>query len=195
MEFPMKKMLLAALALMTTTSVFAGRTALVDHTDKWNLFSRFDLSYTQIDSSDALMGGLKVGGLLNDRLGIGLAAKTVLGEVETESPSLLDIENTDFWYGGLYTEYVFNPDSLIYFSVDLTLAGGQLNVERTAGGEDSTTVFVAEPGINALINITETFMFGIGAHYRLVQNVIMPELENEDLSGVSGSIFLRFTEW
>ena len=192
----MKKMLLTALALMTTTSVFAGRTALVDHTDKWNLFSRFDLIVTPIDEDAALMGGLKVGGLLNDRLAFGLAANTVLDTAKTESPFLEDIENTDFWYGGFYTEYVFiNPDNLVYASVDLTLGGGQLNVKRTAGGEDSSTLIAAEPGVNVMINITETFMMGLGVHYRVISGVDSKDLENSDLSGVSGTIFLRFTEY
>lgn len=191
----MKKFLTAALLMLSTTPLFAARDALIDHTDKWNLFSRFDLSYGEIDSSGALMGGLKVGGLLNDRLALGLAARTVLDSVETESPFLQDIENTDFWYGGFYTEYVFNPDNLVYLSLDLTLGGGQLNVKRSAGGEESSTLFVAEPGVNAMINVTETFMIGLGAHYRFIQNVDVRDLEDGDLSGVLGTVFLRFTEW
>ncbi len=45
----MKKFLIAALLMTTTSSVFAQRTALIDHTDKWNLFSRFDLTFSGID--------------------------------------------------------------------------------------------------------------------------------------------------
>ncbi len=191
----MKKILTAALLMLSTTPIFAARTALIDHTDKWNLFSRFDLSYTEVDSNGGLMGGLKVGGLLNDRLALGLAARTVLDSIETESPFLQDIENTDFWYGGFFTEYVFHPDNLVYFSIDLTLGSGQLNVKRTAGGEESATVFVAEPGVNAMLNVTETFMIGLGAHYRFVHNVEVQDLDESDVSGILGTVFLRFTEW
>ncbi|HMO05591.1 MAG TPA: hypothetical protein PKC67_14145 [Kiritimatiellia bacterium] len=191
----MKKILIAALLMLSTTPIFAARDALIDHTDKWNLFSRFDLSYTEVDSNGGLMGGLKVGGLLNDRIAVGLAARTVLDSIETESPFLKDIENTDFWYGGLYTEYVFNPDNLVYASIDLTVGSGQLNVKRSAGGEESSTVFVAEPGINVMLNVTETFMLGLGAHYRFIHNVDVRDLDESDVSGIVASVFLRFTEW
>lgn len=191
----MKKLLMTALVLASSTSVFAARDALIDHTDQWNLFSRFDATISEIDQDTGLMGGIKAGGLLNDRLALGLAANTVLDTVETESPFLQDIENTDFWYGGFYTEYVFNPENLAYVSLDLTVGGGQLNVKRTAGGEESSTLVAIEPGINVMINVTETFMMGLGAHYRVIQNVDVQDLEDGDLSGFAGSIFLRFTEF
>jgi hypothetical protein len=79
--------------------------------------------------------------------------------------------------------------------VDLTLGGGQLNVKRSAGGEDSSTLIAAEPGINLMVNITETFMMGLGAHYRVISGVDSDDLENSDLSGVSGTIFFRFTQF
>lgn len=191
----MKKSALTALVLMTSTALYAERDALIEYTDKWNLFSKFELGYSEIDGNGAAMGGLSVGGLLNDKLAVGIAGHTVLDTVETESMFLQDIENTDFWYAGGYTEYVFNPEQLVYFSVDLLIGGGQLNVKRSAGGEESATVFALEPGINLMVNVTETFMLGLGASYRLIQGADIEDLDDSAMSGLSGTVFLRFTEY
>lgn len=191
----MKKFLIAALTLMTASSVFAQREVLISHTDKWNLFSRFDLTFSEIDDDTALLGGVKIGGLLNDKIGVGIAANTILDSVETQSPFLEDLENTDFWYGGFYTEYVFNPEQLAYASIDLTIGAGELNVQRAAGGEESSTIFALEPGVNVMINVTETFMLGAGLHYRLISGVDSSELDDGDMSGFAGTVFMRFTEF
>jgi hypothetical protein len=191
----MNKNVLLAVALLAAPTSFAQRDALIDYTDKWNLFSKFELGWSEIDSNGALMGGVVAGGYLNDKLGIGLAGRAVLDEVETESPFLQSIGYLDFWYGGLYTEYVFNSDELTYFSVDLLLGGGILDVERTGGGGKSMDILAVEPGVNFMVNITETFMFGLGASYRFIENVNMEDLDNGDLSGPAARVFLRFTQF
>jgi hypothetical protein len=184
-----------ACLFMGTAPGFAQRNALIEHDDSWNLFSKFTLGVTEIDGDTALQGGLAVGGLLENRFGIGLAARTLLDSVETESPLLQDIENTDFWYGGLYSEYQFTPTSLVNMSLDMTIGAGRLEVNRTAGGSEQANVFVVEPGVNMMVNVTETFHLGLGLHYRYVHNVSVRDLEESDMSGVTGSIFLRFTEY
>ncbi len=191
----MKKFLIAALLMTTTSSVFAQRTALIDHTDKWNLFSRFDLTFSGIDEDTAMLGGVKIGGLLNDRIGMGIAGTIIIDEVETESPFLENLDNTDFWYGGFYTEYVFNPDRLVYASIGLTIGGGEVNVQRVAGGEESSTIFALEPGVNVMINVTETFMLGAGLHYRMISGINSSELQDSDMSDFGGTLFMRFTEF
>ncbi len=191
----MKKLLLSALLMMSTTPLLANRDALIEYDDKWNLFSRFELGYTEIDGNGGMLGGVTVGGLLNDKLAVGVSGRTVLDTIETESPFLEDIENTDFWYAGFYTEYVFNPQDLAYFSIDLTIGGGDLSVNRVAGDEESSTFFVMEPGVNGMVNVTETFMLGLGVRYRLVMNTDSEELDDGDLSGIVGTVFMRFTEF
>ncbi|HMP90818.1 MAG TPA: hypothetical protein PJ991_11495 [Kiritimatiellia bacterium] len=191
----MKRILIAVFTLASLLPAFAGRDALIDHRDKWNLFTKLELSFTEIDNSSALLGGVAIGGLLNDQLGVGIAAHTLLGNVDTESPFLKSIENTDLIYGGFYTEYVFTPESLFYVSLDLLIGGGQLRVQRIAGGEEKSNLFVVEPGLNVFVNITETFHFGLGASYRFVRNVDIPGLEDSDLSGLTGTIFFRFTQF
>jgi len=195
LEMRMKKALLAVLTLMTTTSLYAERESLIVFSDKWNLFSKFELGYTEIDGNGGAQGGLSIGGLLNDKLAVGIAGHSILDTVETESPALENISNTDFWYAGAYTEYVFNPHQLVYWSIDMLIGGGELNVKRTVGGEAGENVFVIEPGVNLMVNVTETFMLGLGTSYRMVQGVDVEGLSDSDMSGFSGTFFLRFTQF
>jgi hypothetical protein len=191
----MKKVLMATLAFMATTSLYAEQEVLIDYTDKWNLFSKFEGGFTDIDGDSGILGELSVGGMLNDKLALGIAGAMLLDTVETESQFLEDIENTDFWYGGAYTEYVFNQQELVYMSLDLLIGGGELNLKRISGQSDASTIFVLEPGVNVMVNVTETFSLGLGINYRFIQGVDSEDVDDSDVSGLTGSVFLRFTQF
>lgn len=181
--------------LLSAQPLMADRAALIEHDDTWNMFSKFELSASEIDEDTAVLGGVSIGGLLNDHVGIGIAAHTLVDSVETQSASLQSIDNTDFWYGGGYLEYVFSPESLVYVSLDVLVGGGRLEVKRSFGGEETASVFAVEPGLNIMINITETFNLGLGVSYRFIENVDLEELDDSAMSGVSGNFFLRFTQF
>jgi len=191
----MKSALLTALLIMSTPSLFAERAALIQYEDEWNLFSKFELSGSQIDGETAALGGISAGGLLNDRMGVGLAGNILVNSVDLDSGNERTIEAADFWYGGAYLEYVFSPENLVYVSMDVLIGAGELDITSPFGGDDSETVFVLEPSLNVMINITETFNVGLGVSYRLIENVDFEYLDSSDMSGVSGNIFLRFTEF
>jgi len=179
---------------MSTQPLFAEREVLIEHDAKWNLFSKFEFSGTEIDGQSAAMGGASAGGLLNDHVGLGIAANILAESVDLDSGNR-SIDSADFWYGGAYVEYVFSPESLVYVSMDVLVGAGELDVTGTFGNDDSETVFALEPSLNVMINVTETFNIGLGVSYRLIENVDFEYLDSSDLSGVSGSVFLRFTQF
>jgi len=190
----MRSALLTVLLFTITQPLYAERETLIEHDAKWNLFSKFELSGTEIDGESAAMGGISAGGLLNDNVGLGIAANILVDSVDLESGSR-SIDSGDLWYGGAYVEYVFSPESLVYVSMDLLIGAGELNVTGNFNGDDSETVFALEPSLNVMINVTETFNIGLGVSYRLIENVDFEYLDSSDLSGVSGSVFLRFTQF
>ncbi|HMO52052.1 MAG TPA: hypothetical protein PKE26_12930 [Kiritimatiellia bacterium] len=186
---------LAALLVLVAGTAFAQRDALIDHTDKWNLFSKFEVSITEIDESSSALAGLSVGGLLNDRLGLGLAGHALIDNASTRSSNLRSIGALDFWYGGAYLEYVFGSENLVYATVDALIGGGRLEVDDVFGNSYANNLFVAEPGINLMVNITETFMFGLGVSYRFVEGSDLADIRDQDLSGWTGNAFFRFTQF
>ena len=46
--------------------------------------------------------------------------------------------------------------------------------------------------VNIMLNVTPIFRIGVGASYRAVESLSLPELTNRDLSGWSGNIQFKF---
>jgi len=187
----MTRLIIAGLLTLfvATSSSHAQRDALLDHTDKWNLNTKFDVGFTDLADDSAVLGGLSIGGLLNDTLGIGIHARGLVDE--TDGSSVLGpVKRLDFWYGGLRLEYVLGSENVVYVSADVTLAYGE--VESIFRNDD---FYVAEPGLNLNVNITETLMFSLGASYRDISNLSSPGLDDSDLSDVCYNIGLRFTQF
>lgn len=192
----MKWHVIALTALLATAPVWADKETLIDYDDKWNLFSKFELGLPPVGDEDGTVGAITAGGLLNSRFGIGLTAQMLVTSVDLNSPIYDDPETSDFMAGGAYLEYVFFPDSMVHVSLDLMVGAAQLDLTRTVGGSSaSETVWVVEPGLNLMVNITETFMFGLGAAYRMTDDITLVGLEEDALSGFVGSAFLRFTQF
>jgi len=59
------------------------------------------------------------------------------------------------------------------------------SIERSA-------FFIGEPGVQLEFNITESFRLGAGVSYRLVNGLEMVNLEDNDLTGLSTNISVRF---
>lgn len=183
----MKKWFFIVALLIVTLPALAQRDALIDHTDRWNLNTKFDLGYTELDGDGGYIGGLSVGGLLNDAFGVGLRGRVLLDETQT---SVGAIDSMDFWYAGAYLEYVYHPENIYYWSIDLFAGAGELE-----GLLFSSDMIVIEPGVQLWVNITETVMFGFGASYRIVDDTDLSGLDSSDLSGAALNAFLRFTQF
>jgi len=102
----------------------------------------------------------------------------------------------DFSYGGLLLAFIGNSDNLIHYEIFSILGGGGINYrlknEINTTSDFGDGIFVAEPGINVMLNVTSFFRVGIGATYRYVQDVDLIGLTNEDLTNFSGQIILKF---
>ena len=62
------------------------------------------------------------------------------------------------------------------------------SIERSA-------FFIGEPGAQLEFNITEHFRIGAGVSYRFVKGLDMVNLEDEDLTGLSTNISVRFGQF
>ena len=79
--------------------------------------------------------------------------------------------------------------------VDLTPTGVEQARNAGRAGDDSTAgLFVAEPGVNLEFNLTSTLELGLGAGYRFVNGSDLDRLSDDDFSGWTATLFLRWTE-
>ena len=138
------------------------------------------------------MAGVQLGPSMHRTLYLGLAAYSLVDSVNFgEEGTAGELKAWEFWYAGGFADYTILPGKLIHGSVNLLLGGGQVS---PSGPFNSATVFVAEPGIALMVNLTPNVEFGLGAGYRFVSGSDIPGLANSDLSGLTGSVFFRLNE-
>lgn len=92
-------------------------------------------------------------------------------------------------YGGLFLEYVMLPKNMIHPSI-----GGLLGLGSVRFGDvkDTTGIYVIDPAINVMLNVTEFFQAGFQVGYRVVAGVDLPGFSNSDLSNVTVGLLLKF---
>lgn len=184
----MKKLMALIFFAASLQPALAQRDALIDHTDRWNLNTKFDVGYTEFDQEETFLGGLSVGGLLNDRFGFGLRGRMNMNDINGVHAGPID--TFDLWYGGIYLEYAHRLENLVYWSFDFTAATGE-----ASNGFSDSSMLVFEPGLNVWVNITETLMLGLGGSYRIVEDLGVNGSLDDDMTGFAGNIALRFTQF
>lgn len=194
----MRRLLIALLGCSLALPAFAADEALFGEGDTWNLFTRLDLKYSDLGGDSGVMGGVQVGGILNDKLSIGLGGYALLTEVDVAPNGYDNPEDFDIVYGGLTMEYTVFSHKLVHASLGTLIGGGQIRLDRTKGGEDEKIeLFVIEPQFNLLLNISQTSELGIGIGYRHADpyDSDIEGVESGDLSGLVGTLFVRLTEF
>ncbi|MCK4252377.1 hypothetical protein KAX97_13090 [candidate division WOR-3 bacterium] len=96
-------------------------------------------------------------------------------------------------YGGLLLGYVNRSRRLVHLSIHSLIGGGGL-CYRTGFYDNwySDAIFVIEPGIDLMMNITRHFRIGFGGSYRFINGVDLDGLSNDDVSGPSACLTFKF---
>lgn len=195
----MKRLLvLLACAALCAPLARAADESVFDENDQWNLFTKLELTYNELGGEDAFLAGVQVGGILNDAFSAGLAVRALVTEIEPDYNGYDNPEEFDFGYGGLALEYTFLARKIVHASVSGLVGGGWLRLDRSSDGEDKDVqLFVLEPAVNAMVNLTPRTELGLGVSYRHADSYgNKPErLDDSDLSGPAVTLFLRFTEY
>jgi hypothetical protein len=114
-----------------------------------------------------------------------------------------DLEyHLEMGYAGFELEYLMQPHRLVHASLHALIGGG--GVAYLEGGPDghwndedvdvlsSDGFFIAEPGMNLELNVARPFRVALGAGYRFVSDVDLPGLADDDLSGFTTTVALKF---
>lgn len=155
---------------------------------------------TVLDGTLALLVGGRGGWILNVHPnhtlvlgggGYGLVTQQrVAGVTRNGAPMYLT-----FGYGGVELEYVNRTRRLLHPSVQVLIGGGGVGFREdlVEGGRtsDLEPFFVAEPGAQVMLNVTDVFRIGLGASYRLVHGVRLPPISTVDLSHAAGVLSLK----
>ncbi|HMP75983.1 MAG TPA: hypothetical protein PKE12_06785 [Kiritimatiellia bacterium] len=193
----MRRWIALLLGCSLTLPAFAADETLFGDDYVWNLFTRLDVKHSDIGIDDGFIGGVQVGGILNDRLAIGLGGYGLLDKIQTEPNGYDNPKQFDIMYGGLTLEYRLFAHKLLHASLGTLVGVGKMDLTRTADGKHKEIdLFVVEPQLSLIINITAASEFGIGLGYRHADpDEDVKGLEKDDLSGFVATLFVRLTEF
>jgi hypothetical protein len=152
---------------------------------------------TQMNGETGVLVGGQGGWIINHQLVLGGKGYGLANSIGVEGADDLKLE---FGAGGFMLEYMMNPSKLVHFSIHSMFGAGAVRyVERDYDRDydydvdtSEDTFFIAEPGFNLVLNVTDYMRVGGGATYRYINGVNYETLTNSDLSGVSGQVFIKF---
>lgn len=138
--------------------------------------------------------GARGGVIFDHKFVAGASIYTLLSDVPitTVEDSLRLVK---FTYGGFELEYVFWHASTVHVSLSTLIGLGGIKYRDPEIGSfydpDSDTVFVGEPMLQLVINLTDFARLTAGAGYRYVTGVDLPELSDSKVSGAMVSFGVK----
>lgn len=167
-------------------------------------FGSLDMRMTKFNNDLGLVMGAHGGIILNNHFVIGLGGYGLSSNFVIEESENFDELFLYGGYGGLILGAIFSPKEVIHIYIPVLIGAGGMEVtdrnflnhfNRPYGFGtylENTAFFVVEPGVEIEVNVTRFFKIGLGASYRLVRESDLTLLSNEDLSGFSGGLSLKF---
>ncbi|WP_405382168.1 hypothetical protein [Maribacter sp. LLG6340-A2] len=156
----------------------------------------------EIDGEHAYIGGLKIAYVANQQFEVGFVGNFLYSEQDIYNNSLSRYEDLIAVYGGLHLEPIFFSKSRVNLSFPLLLGAGAVgyiddkvkhddNFEEELDEDDFDEVFVAEPGINALFNISRYLQLEAGIKYRFSSRIELPPTRISRINGFSAGIGIK----
>jgi len=147
------------------------------------------MKFSEINDQFAALVGGRAGFIINRALLIGIEGYGLVNEIEVSTPRnrLLD-----FGYGGLFFGYVNRSQKLVHLSIHSLVGVGGLHYRPDYYYDWVDAIFVFEPGVDLMLNVTKRFRIGLGGTYRFVSDVDLDRLSNSDIGGPSASLVFKF---
>jgi hypothetical protein len=163
-------------------------------------FGSLIYGFTSVNGEVVMLRGTRGAWILNltpqHALHIGLAGYRTASDAPVLNWPHQDIARPDIRinYGGFEVEYVNRSYRLVHFGTQLLIGSGSVRYDNRNIAVENTRdqYFVAQPGVNVILNVTRWFRISAGGYYRYAANVNLDGTSDSDLSGITGILGLRF---
>lgn len=155
----------------------------------------------EIDGKNAFLGGLKIAYVANQQFEVGFVGKFLYSEQDIFNNDLSRTEDLIGAYGGLHIEPIFFSKSRINLSFPLLVGVGGVgyigdnfnddDFEEELTEDDFDAVFVAEPGVSLLFNVSRYLQFEAGMKYRFSSKVDLVPGNLKNINGFSAGIGIK----
>lgn len=151
------------------------------------------IGYGQMDGADVAIANFRGGVIINENLTIGGFYGLSINDIQTQSETVSGVYMDYRIYGG-FLEYTTSPSELFHFTFPLFIGAGEVETDNDEGsaGFGEENFFLVEPGAFLEINLLKNVRFNVGATYRFVGEMNYRNLNQNDISGVTGQIGLKF---
>jgi hypothetical protein len=188
--------LLLIVVVGLTSSSYAQEPTVLQDSDYWNFYLQPELVLSTVGSDNAEYLGTEVGASLNERIDIGIGGYWLINDVTLGVPGVPDPHEGEIWYAGPVVRYHFFCCSLVDLSLQTMFAGGRVDVGNKTDGTNANTDFLLiEPSFHLGWNITDRFVMGAAFGYRFGDGSDSRLINDDDISGFSGGVFIRFDEF
>jgi hypothetical protein len=154
--------------------------------------------YGTIDKADTYASSFKIAYVANQQFEIGFVGTGFYTDLNRLGTDNLNRDLAGF-YGGLHLEPIFFSKSKFNLSLPLLIGGGAVGLLNEDVFDDVTVdedewkgVFVVEPGVNILYNVSRYIQLEAGVKYRISSKLnFNPEYDISNINGFSVGIGIK----
>ncbi len=158
-------------------------------------------AYGEIDGQDTYQGGLKLAYVANQQFEVGFAGSFFYSDQDRFNPDLSRKEDLFGAYMGLHLEPILFSKRKVNLSFPILIAAGAVGAigddfndddfEEDFDENDVDALFVLEPGISALFNISRYLQLEAGVKYRFSSNFDIATTPVNRISGFSAGLGVK----
>lgn len=159
------------------------------------------LGYGEIKGEDTYVGSFKVAYVANQKFEVGFLAKGLYSRQDVFNPRSGQNDDLFAGYAGFHFEPILFGKSTVSMSFPLFIGGGAVGyidreiVENEEDFEverdDIDPVFVLEPGVSALFNISRYVQIEAGVKYRFSSKIELTDSPIDRINGFTTEIGIK----
>lgn len=155
----------------------------------------------EINDAESFIGGLKIAYVANQQFEVGFEGNFIYSNQDYFNIENDRTEDLIGAYGGLHLEPIFFSKSRVNLSFPILIGAGAIgqignnfnneDFEEELTEEDFDFVFVAEPGVSALFNISRYLQLEAGVKYRFSSKIDLANSPVNRINGFSGGLGIK----
>ena len=158
------------------------------------------LGYGEIEGEDTYIGTFKVAYVANQQFEVGFLARGLYSRQDVFNPQSGQNDDLFAGYAGFHLEPILFGKSLVSLSFPLFIGGGAVGYpdretiesdEFDPDEDDLDAIFVVEPGVSALFNISRYAQLEAGVRYRFSSKIELTDSPIDRINGFSAGIGIK----
>ncbi|WP_422858717.1 hypothetical protein ACOKFD_15330 [Flagellimonas sp. S174] len=159
------------------------------------------MGYGEIEGEDTYVGSFKIAYVANRQFEVGFLAKGLYSRQDIFNPRSGENDDLVGGYAGFHLEPILFGRSRVSLSFPLFIGGGAVgyvsrddidnDVDIDIDDDDVDAVFVLEPGVSALFNISRFVQIEAGVKYRFSSEIELTDSPIDRINGFTSQVGIK----